>query len=442
MWKRLLALEGWTKVALFLLIGVMFVGRAAPFLAIGLGGLLLLSPRVLWDRWFNALTRGHDLLNGIAWPLLISLIYGFAQLIYGILLGYPVKTAFLILVFNICPVYLFLGVWVGFRHPHLVRKFIRFMAWYVAIYTPVYFLFLSKLSMAGGGGGPADDSHPIFGNPGSGSVVILGLLAYEPTLVQFWLPILVLTGLTIANQERADWLGLGLALAIWGKLSKKMGRVFGVLGVLVAILLIAALIDLKLPPIPGRGGELSARGTLARMAGSVSPEFAQEIEDDRGDANFYYGTIYWRKHWWAAIREEVSKDPLTLTFGLGYGYPLAKLTGNQGTVQEGTRSPHSIFYFTLAYSGILGVFVFFWLEFCLIRLLFRVYQVTGQIFGLSYFTYCFAGSFFGNFLETPSAVTFYLLLGLCIGPMLLQLELEKHPEYSELGSGAHVAEMV
>jgi hypothetical protein len=438
-WKRLLALEGWTKVALFLLIGTMFVGKAAPYIAIGLGGLLLLSPRVLWDRWFHALTRGTDYLNGIAWPLLISLIYGFAQLIYGLLLGYSLKTAALILVFNICPVYLFLGIWVGFRHPEMVRKYIRFIAWYTLIYTPVYFLFLRKLSIAGAGGDP--DSYPIFGNPGSGSTTILGLLAYEPSLVRFWAPILVLTGLTIANQERADWLGLGLALTLWGKLAKKMGRVFGVLGVLTAILLIAALIDLRLPPIPGRGGELSARGTLARMAGSISPEFAQAMEENRTDANFYYGTVLWRKHWWAMIRQEVTRDPQTLIFGLGYGYPLARLTGNEGTIKEGTRSPHNIFYFTLAYSGIIGVVIFFWFELLLLRLLYRVYQITGQIYGLAYFIYCFVGAFFGNFLETPSAITFYLVLGLCIGPMFLQLELEKHPQYHELAEPDHVAEM-
>src|ERR1700744_5256644 len=120
LWRRLLALEGWTKVTLFLLVGVMFVGKAAPYIAIAFGGCLLLSPRVLFDRWFNALTRHNDLLNGISWPLLVSLVYWFAQLIYGILLGYSVKIAFLILVFNICPVYLFLGIWVGFRHPEMV----------------------------------------------------------------------------------------------------------------------------------------------------------------------------------------------------------------------------------------------------------------------------------------------------------------------------------
>jgi hypothetical protein len=206
-----------------------------------------------------------------------------------------------------------------------------------------------------------------------------------------------------------------------------------VLGAIVAVLLIAALVDLKLPPMPGRGGELSARGTLARMAGSVSADLAAKVEDDGAhNAAFYYGTVYWRKRWWAGIRNEVSKDTSSLIFGLGYGYPLAKLTGNAGTVQEGTRSPHSIFYFNLAYSGIVGVVIFFWFQIALMRLLYKVYLVTGQIWGLAYFLYNFIGAFFGNFLESPASIPFYLLLGLGIGPMLLQMEMEKHPEYHEL----------
>jgi hypothetical protein len=312
------------------------------------------------------------------------------------------------------------------------------MAWYIAFYTPLFYLFLHKLSIATGN---SDSGYAILGNPGTGSILLLGLLAFEKNLLKFWLPILVLIGLTIANQERADWLGLGLALILWGKLSNRMGRVFSVLGVLATILLIAALIDLKLPPLPGRGGELSARGTLGRMAGSISPQFAAEVSGDRHGAAFYYGTVYWRKRWWAAIRNEVSKDPLTLTFGLGYGYPLAKLAGNAGTVQQGTRSPHSIFYFALAYSGVVGVVIFFWLELSLIFLLYRVYKVTGQIFGLAFFVYSVSGSFFGNFLEAPSALPFYLLLGLCIGPMFNQLELEKLADYRELVAPVEVVEV-
>jgi O-Antigen ligase len=436
MLKKFREFDGWTKAIAVLLFGSMFLGKAFPYIAVTFGGLLLFSPRLLWDRWYLALTRRQDPLNGFAWPLLISLLYGFAQLIHGLLLGYPLFVALEILLFNISPVYIFLGIWAGYCHPGIVRAYIRYIAWFLVVYTPLYFLFLNKLNLSWGG---ADSDSPVLGSPGSGSVTLLGLLAYEPDLVKFWAPILVLACLTIANQERADWLGLGLALMIWGKLAKKMSRVLAVLGTIVVVLLIAALLDLRLPALPGRGGELSARETVARMAGSVSPELAESVGGGRGNALFYYGTVYWRKQWWAQIRSEVSKDTTTMIFGLGYGYPLAKLTGNAGTVKEGTRSPHNIFYFALAYSGLVGVGIFFWLEFGVIRILYRVFKVTGQIYGLAYFVYSFSGAFFGNFLETPTAILFYLMLGLCIGPMFLQMDIDRR---AALAEPMQVAELV
>jgi hypothetical protein len=434
MFRKLLALDGWTKVVVFLLVGAIFLGKAAAYVSLACGGLLLFSPRLLWDRWYLALTRRQDPLNGLAWPLLISLLYGFGQLIYGILLGYRVQTAFQILIFNINPVYMFLGIWVGYLHPGIVRTYIRYCAWYTVIYTPVYFLFLSKLKS-----GDQDGNLSSLGGPGTGSVLLLGLLAYEPDLAKFWLPILVLSCLTIANQERADWLGLGLALMVWGKLSGKISRVFVVLGTITVVLVVAALIDLRLPAIPGRGGELSARETVARMAGSISPSLAEDVGGTRGNAQFYYGTVTWRKHWWANIRSEVSKDPTTLIFGLGYGYPLAKLTYNPGTVLQGTRSPHNIFYFALAYSGLVGVAIFFWLEFAVIRLSYGVYKVTGQIYALAFFVYSITNAFFGNYIETPYAIPIYLVLGLCMGPMFLQMDIDSQ---AALAEPVQVAELV
>jgi hypothetical protein len=437
MLRKFLELDGWSKVAIFLLCGVMFLGKASAYAALGIGGLLLLSPRLLWDRWYIGLTRRQDALSEIALPLLLSLLYGFAQVIYGIFLGYSVQTAFQILIFNICPVYMFLGIWVGFRHPGFVRGYIRYIAWYMVIYAPLYFLVLNKLSIS-----TDPDSNFILGIPGTGSLPLLGLLTLEPDLLKFWAPMLVLTCLTIANQERADWLGLGLALMVWGKLTKRMNRVFTVMGLVTAVLLIAAVVDLRLPPIEGRGGELSARGTLARIAGAISPELAAEVTGEHADAAFYYGTVYWRQRWWASIREEVYKEPKTLIIGLGYGYPLARLAGNSGTVEQGTRSPHNIFYFALAYSGFVGVGIFFWLEICIFRLLYRAFKVTGQVFGLAYFVYSISGAFFGNFLESPAAITFYLLLGLSIGPMFLQMDMDRRGQLAEPAEPIELAELV
>jgi hypothetical protein len=304
----------------------MLLGKASGYVALALGAVLILDPRVLWDRWFVALTRRGDPLSGMAWALMVSMLYGFAEVIYGILLGYPLFTALQILVFNICPVYVFLGIWVGTRHPGIVRRYIRFVAWFMVIYTPLYILFFSKLNISLTGILPGSNLV-LLGSPGTGSGTLLGLLAYEPNLARFWLPIVVLTCWTIANQERADWLGLGVALMVWGVLAKKMNRVYAFAGFGLAVLLIAFLVDFRLPAIPGRGGEISARETVARMAASISPDMAETVGGSSANARFYYGTVYWRTRWWAAIRDEVSKESKTMIFGMGYGYPLGRLAG-------------------------------------------------------------------------------------------------------------------
>jgi hypothetical protein len=247
MLKKFLDLDNWSKLAVSYLWGSLFLGKVSAYIGLAVGAAFLFSPRVLWDRWYFALTRRRDPLNGVAWALLVSMTYGIAQVIHGVLLGYSVFTALQILVFNICPFYLFLGIWVGYRHPGTVRKYIRFMAWLTLIYTPIYFLFLSKLKFTLTGVLPGTGLD-ILATAGSGTVPLLGLLTMEPYLATFWLPIVVLVCLTIANQERADWLGLGLCLLVWGKLSHRMGRLLAILGCIAGVLVIAALVDLKLPP--------------------------------------------------------------------------------------------------------------------------------------------------------------------------------------------------
>jgi hypothetical protein len=439
MLKKFLSFDIWTKLVVFYMWSSLFIGKVSAYVGLLLGALLLFAVRVFWDRWYVALTRRGDPLYGLSWALLVSLVYGIAQVIYGVsFLGHSLFTALQILVFNLGPVYLFLGIWVAVRHPLAVRTYIRFVAWWMVIYTPIYFLFLQHLNLTLTGVLPGTGLE-LLGNPGSGTLALLGLLTLEPHLARFWLPIVVLVLLTIANQERSDWLGLGICLVIWGKLSGKLGRVFGILGCVTAVLIIAALIDLKLPPIAGRGGELSARGTIARMAGAISPQLAADVGGGRDNAQFYYGTVYWRKHWWAAIRSEVFKDSKTEIFGLGYGYPLAHLAGRE-VEKQGTRSPHSVFYFTLAYSGFVGVAIFFWLEICVVWLLWRVYKVSGETFGLMFAIYTLIGAFFGNVLETPqSGIPFYLLLGMSMGPIFLQTDKIYDDEQ---GVPAHVAELV
>jgi hypothetical protein len=438
MLKKFLHLDNWSKMVVAYLWSSQFLGKASVYIGLALGGLLLFSTRVLWDRWYLALTRGTDPLNRFAWALLVSLLYGITQVIRGLLIGYAPMTTLQILVFNLCPVYLFLGLWIGFRHTGLIRKYIRFMAWLAVVYTPLYFIFFKNLNISLSGIVPGTGLE-LLDSPGSGSLTLLNLLCLERSLAQFWLPIVVLVCLTIGVQGRADWLGFGLCLAAWGKLTNRMGRVLAIAGCVVGVLLIASLIDLKLPPLPGRGGELSARGSLARMAGSVSPELATQFGVDAATARFDYGTVYWRKHWWANIRNEVSRDYKTEIFGMGYGYPLAKLA-DRDVEKEGTRSPHSIFYFTLAYSGIVGFGIFCWLQVSMMLLLWRIYKVSGETFGLIYWLYTLIGAFFGNLIETPqAAIPLYLLCGMAMGPFFLRTA---RVYVDEPALPDHVAEMV
>jgi O-Antigen ligase len=227
---------------------------------------------------------------------------------------------------------------------------------------------------------------------------------------------------------RADWLGLGIGLIILGTVGRKGCRVFALCGGTLLLLLIAFLVDLRLPAIPGRGGELSAQDTIARAAGSISPGLAAQFGVGHANASFYYGTVYWRQRWWRAIREEVSREPKTLIFGLGYGYPLGRLN-SQAVEKEGTRSPHNIFYFALAYSGCIGVAIFFWLEACVFRLLWQTFQATGKIFVLAFFASQFFGWFFGNAVETPQGgIYIYLLIGLYVGPMFAPKAVTQYKE--------------
>ena len=396
------------------------LGKASAFIGMGVGALVLFDARVLWTRWYLALTR-RDPLSKVAWALLISVMYGVGQVVYGYHLGHPLTTALQILVFNLCPIYIFLGIWVGARHPDLVRKYVRFVAWYTVLYSPLFLIFFRKLHISLSGILPGSGLD-LLSNPGTGSPTLMGLLSYEPHLAHFWLPILVLSCWTIANQERSDWLAFIVCLSIWGVLSRKMNRVFSIAGAVILVLLIAFLIDLKLPAIPGRGGELSARETVARMAGAISPQLAESVGGGAANAHFYYGTVYWREHWWSNIRTEVTRSTTREMVGLGYGYPLGKLA-SADVEKSGVRSPHNIFYFTLAYSGAIGVAIFFWLEINVLLLLWRAYKATGEVYGLMYFIYGMIESFFGNSLETPQfAIFLYIMVGLFVGPMLAQLK--------------------
>jgi hypothetical protein len=391
----------WTKFAIVQLIGCWFLGK---IFAVAGGPLvaLLFFNRNLCQSIYRALTR-RDPLSFLCWTLLISIMYGICGTVYGILSGYDPITALQVLVFNFCPLYFILGIWAGARRPGFLQGFIKFTFWYGTVYTFLYFLVLRN--QLGN-----DDA---VGHPGSGMITFLAPFCFGFKLSVFWLPILVATFNIIANQIRADWVGLAIAMAIWGATAKKLGRVFSIVGLVVGLLLIGFVFDVRIPGFAERGGEISARDTVGRALSSVDPELAGEYSTD---AATYAGTVHWRETWWKEIRDTVTESPVTTIFGMGYGYPIADLVSYLKGMD--IRTPHSIFYFTLCYSGALGVAIFFTLQASILILHWRTYKATGQTYGFVTHIALLTSAFFGNLFEAPqSAITLYLLLGMSVGPL-------------------------
>jgi len=414
----------WSKWVLFLLIGLSITGRSFSYLGIPpaklfigdltLAAFIFLRPRQIFDPWIKALTKGGPL-GPLAWTLLISISYGIFQVIRGVLLGFPPLTAVQNLVFNIYPLYLFLGIWLGKRRPDLVLRFVQVFAVLFCIYAPAYFLFLDKVSMEMPG-----SSVPVFGQAGGGGFIILSLLCLDPKPGRWW-PAMALAAFGfLAAQVRGEWLGMVVATLIWGVLSRKMARVAMIGAGLFAVLAIGAILDVNLPSSAERGGAISSSEIVARGLAAASPDLARDLTGSN-NVNFYNGTITWRKNWWRAIWANSQDNYTNLLIGPGYGFALKNLV-NYLAVATDLRTPHNVFYYALGYSGWIGVLIFFSLQAGCGVLLWRTYKLTGQAWGLAMWSAILTSAFFGNVLETPAgAIPLYLMMGLFVGPVLAEL---------------------
>jgi hypothetical protein len=398
-----------TRFTFFLLYGFFFLDRLLVYIALPLSILLVFDRRIFLDRVYNALTkRGY--LSGVTWALLALTIYGLGEVVHGLMTGSRPDTVLEVFVFNICPWFIFLGIVAGMERPLAVKDYILFMAYYHAIGTPLYYLFLRHLPLPSGADG-------LFA-PGTGSMILLGIFCYEKNLGRLWFPILVCSFDTIAAEMRADWVGLGIAVVVWGIATGKLQRVVSMTAILVMLLGIGFVADFKIPGLPGRGGEISARDTVGRALSSIDPKLAQEYSTNAG---VYAGTVQWRENWWKAIREQVFKSPATTAFGLGYGYPIKDLVAYLRGAD--IRSPHSVFYFTLAYSGLVGVFLFAILQAHLLNFFWHVYRRTKQIFGFAFAIMMLVNAMFGNLFESPQrSLPIYIVYGMCMGPLLLAIQ--------------------
>jgi hypothetical protein len=413
----------WQLAVGFLLLGYLSMTKSFAYLGlpqlsifigeIVLGAFLVLKPRVALGTWSDSLLRASPL-NALGLALLVFMLYGVWQMGRGVAAGSSIFYTLKFFIFNYYALYLFLGVWVGIQAPEYLPKLIRSIAWVHGIYGLIWVVALRYMVSYHM---PGSDVR-LFGQPGGGMVVILGLLCFERNVRAVWHLLALNITVTLAMQVRAEWLGLAAGMLVWGVLTRRFGRVvaMGMTG-----LAVLGMLELAGVQLPGRneGSQLSLGETLGRALAPISPELAREFSPQAGR---HASTAEWRELWWEQIWLSVHSRPMLEAFGHGYGFNLFGLAPDEvraGQEDWDVRTPHSVFYYALGYTGWVGVVLFAVFQFTILKLLWRSFRVSGQAAGVVFWVMGMSMAFFEESFETPyRAIPFYLLVGLTMAPAL------------------------
>lgn len=413
----------WPRLWVFLFLGYNLMGRTFAYIGIPqlklflgeavLAGFLALRPGAVLGRWAYWLSQPRmGALFLLAWSLQAFFVYGIFEAFAGLARGHEALLILQNLVFNVYPLYLFFGIYAGLRFPSLLPRALRWLAWLNGIYGLLYLSLLSRLEAHL----PWAPDVPLFGQPGGSAVALLGLLVFEPRPGRVWylflLNLLVLFGV----QVRGEWLAFALALTVWALVRGRMVRLALIGALLVFFFGALYAFDLRLPAPEHRGGELSARGIVARVIAPFNPDLAANLVGE--EAYSFAGTITgWRVPWWVRIWETVHQDFATALLGLGYGFPLWSL---YEAIPEGIRTPHNAFFYSLGYTGWLGVFLFFAFIGALMWALYKASRMS--LVGEFAFVVSLGqvgSGLFGNFFETPfGAIPFYLVAGYSLATLI------------------------
>ena len=375
-------------------------------------GVCLLRPRVILFPWLSGL-MSWSALSPLAFTMFILVGYGIWECVRGILSGHSVVLALEELAFDYYPIYLFIGLYVGRRHPALLPKIVRIMAVVNGIYGVTYVLFIQKV--ADFDALSINDEHPgvwAFGQPGASVFSIIGLLCFEKRI---WVvvPLVLLNGFTMLGlQVRSEWLALAAALLVWGLLHRKFGHV---IAVWVAIFAVLWAIDTSGVRIPGRVSDVSFRETVTRIIAPANLDAAAQLSRDAKD---HEGSVLFRTIWWKAIWSDSNSDPRLFLIGYGYGFPLRSLVADWDPTKD-VRTPHNAFFFALGYTGWLGVLAFFAWQAAIGWAAWTRYLWDGESFLFLYWLAALIIGLLGNNFEAPfGAIPTYLICGLGIAPAL------------------------
>ena len=291
----------WRRITSFLVVGYLSFGRSFAYLGVPplfigeivLAGFLVVKPRVALGTWVNSLLRASPL-NALSLTLFVFIAYGVWEVGRGVLGGSAMFYTLKFFVFNYYTLYMFLGIWIGLQNPDYLPKLVRVIAWVNGLYGFMYILVLRHLDIHLPGYGGTDVA--LFSAPVGQVVAILGLLCFERDLRAVWFVLVLNILVTLVWQVRAEWLGLGLGIFVWGLLTGRIGRVFAV-G--MAALLVLGMIELAGIELPGRSGDgVSLSENLARVIAPINLELAQQLSPN---AKYHAGTAEWRELWWEQI---------------------------------------------------------------------------------------------------------------------------------------------
>ncbi len=411
----------WGLAVMGLLVGYLLLGRAFAYLGlpgplpIFLGEIVLVlffvfHPEASTLRWFSSMVR-NEALSSASWALYASLAYGVVLTLRGVFGEEDALQAIQNLVFNVYPLYLFLGLWLGEHDRGFVRRFVLVLAWANAIYGILYIGLLNGVNVFVPG-----TSVFLFNAPQGQMIVLLGLLTYHSELRKVWFPLFVNFVILLGLQTRAHWAGMLLAVPVWAVLSRRLGRFVAAVTVGAILLGVAFVADVRLPSALTRGPtDVSARSVFGAAVAPFDEQTAAQYTEQAG---LYSGTAEWRRDWWSDIWDSVHITTGRTLFGYGYGYYL-KQTSDIGSGKEDLRTPHNVFFYALGYGGWVGVVLFGLVMITVGRLLWVAFRRTGDPFGLSVMFLGLGIGLFTNYFETPfAAIPYWLLLGLSAAPAL------------------------
>jgi hypothetical protein len=410
------SLEGFGFLACGLVIGLLLMSRSfahwgiRPFYIseMVLGAFVLLLPESVLQPLLGSLIVPSRL-SAVSWALALSLTYGLGQCLCAITSGSAMLAVAEIFVFHVYPLFLLIGIWVGTRQPDLLPRLVRFLAWAHGLYGLAYIGILSPLGLTSNLDDPAFVGW--FGQPQGCTVVLLGLLAFEPRLRRFLIPFGLNVMVLLGMQRRAEWISVALGITLWAMLAGRVQRLLLSYGVIAALLIAGLVTDVRLPSPMTRGGEISTRDLLGRALAGIDPTAAEHFNPD---AESHAGTVSWRSDFWDGIWREIHHMPSLAVFGLGYGYPIWQLHP-QDLSDAPVRSPHSAIFFALGYSGWSGLLVYVALQAAIGGLVWRIYRRTGEPFGLCFWVSLMVASSIDIVLESPfGAIPPYFILGLAI----------------------------